>query len=399
MIESNLQNFVSQYTEPQKVQEVGLYPYFRVLTSGQYPIVNYDGKQLLMFGSNSYLGLTNHPQIKEAAKKAIDKYGTGTAGSRFLNGTIDLHIELEEKLANFVNKEAALVFSTGFQTNLGVISSITRRNDFLIIDESSHASIYEGSRLSFSKVLKFKHNNMQSLEETLSKIENDNQNSIKLIIVDGVFSMEGDIADLPHINELAQKYNASIMVDDAHGLGIMGNKGKGTVHYFGLDDDVELIMGTFSKALSTVGGFIAGSKEVINYLKHNARTIIFSASLPPASAAAVIETLNVIDNNPDIIQCLWDNTHYAQKLLKEAGFDIGNSQTPIIPIYIRDDKLTFKYTMELFNAGVFVNPVIPPAVKEGHSLIRFSMMATHEKEHIEKGIEICAKVAKNLGII
>ena len=381
------------------MQAEGIYPYFRILKSGQYPLVEYDGRQILMFGSNSYLGLTNHPRIKEAAKKAIDKYGTGTAGSRFLNGTIDLHLELEEKLADFVNKESALVFSTGFQTNLGVISSITRRKDYLIIDESSHASIYEGSRLSFSKVLKFKHNNMQSLEEILSRIDNDISDTIKLIIVDGVFSMEGDIADLPNINKIAHKHNASIMVDDAHGLGVMGEKGRGTVHHFGMDDDVELIMGTFSKALSTVGGFIAGSKEAINYLKHNARTIIFSASLPPASTAAVIETLNIINEMPEMIEKLWDNTHYAQRLLREAGFDIGNSQTPIIPIYIRDDNLTFLYTMKLFDAGVFVNPVIPPAVKEGHSLIRFSMMATHQNEHIEKGIDICAKVAKDLGII
>lgn len=391
--ESVLQKKFSSYTAPQEVMKAGIYPYFRVLESAQDPEVVYKGKKLLMFGSNSYLGLTNHPRIKEAAIKAIQKYGTGCAGSRFLNGTIDLHIELEKRLAEFVHMEDALVFSTGFLTNLGVISSITGRHDYLIIDDSDHASIIEGTRLSFSKVLKYKHNNVESLKNILEDLP---QEAIKLIITDGVFSMEGDIAPLPEIVELKKKYNAAILVDDAHGLGVLGENGAGTVNHFGLDGEVDLIMGTFSKSLATVGGFIAASKEVINYLKHNARSLIFSASLPPASTAAVIEALNVIRDEPERIQKLWDNTNYAKKALIEAGFDTGNSQTPIIPIYIRNDHLTFKYTTLLAEEGVFVNPVISPAVKPTDSLIRFSIMATHEKHHIDRAIEILVKVAKKL---
>ncbi len=284
----------------------------------------YKGKRMLMFGSNSYLGLTSHPRIKQAAIKAIEKYGTGCAGSRFLNGTIDLHIELEEQLAKFVNKESALVFATGFLTNQGVISSLTGRHDYIVIDDSDHASIIEGSRLSFSKVLKYKHNNMESLEDILKDLPAD---KIKLIVTDGVFSMEGDIAPLPEIVKLAKKYNASVMVDDAHGLGVLGKNGAGTTNHFGLDDEVELIMGTFSKSLATVGGFIAGSKEVINYLKHNARSLIFSASLTPASVASVIEALNVIRDEPERIEKLWQNTRYAKEQLTKAGFDTGRSQT------------------------------------------------------------------------
>jgi len=390
-----LRNKFKTYTAPQEVIKAGIYPYFRVLDSGQEPEVIYKGKKLLMFGSNSYLGLTSHPRIKEAAIKAIQKYGTGCAGSRFLNGTISLHIELEQRLAEFVNKEEALVFSTGFLTNLGVISTLTGRHDYIIIDESNHASIIEGTRLSFSKVLKYKHCDIESLKEILENLPTD---AIKLIITDGVFSMEGDIAPLPEIVELSNKYNATIFVDDAHGLGVLGENGSGTVNHFKLDNEVELIMGTFSKSLATVGGFIASSKEVINYLKHNARTLIFSASLPPASTAAVLEALKIIKEEPERIKKLWENTHYAKKMLTEAGFDIGNSQTPIIPIYIRDDKLTFTFTCLLAEEGIFVNPVIPPAVKPNDSLIRFSIMATHEKHHIDMAVEKLIKVANKLKI-
>lgn len=396
MKKSLLYKKMAAYTAPQEVQKAGIYPYFKVIESAQEPEVVYKGKRMLMFGSNSYLGLTNHPRIKEAAIKAIEKYGTGCAGSRFLNGTIDLHIELEKKLAKYVNMEEALVFSTGFLTNQGVISSITGRHDYLIIDDSDHASIIEGTRLSFSKVLKYKHNNMESLECVLKGLPNDR---IKLIVTDGVFSMEGDIAPLPEIVSLAEKYGASVMVDDAHGLGVLGKFGSGTVNHFGLDGKVELIMGTFSKSLATVGGFIAGSKEVINYLKHNARSLIFSASLTPASVASVIEAINVIYDEPQRIEKLWENTNYAKKVFSEAGFDTGNSQTPIIPLYIRNDHLTFKFTQELADNGVFVNPVISPAVKPEDSLIRFSLMATHEKHHIDEALEKCTKVAKKLGIL
>lgn len=396
MKNSLLQQKMAAYTAPQEVMKAGIYPYFKVIESGQDPEVIYKGKRMLMFGSNSYLGLTSHPRIKQAAIKAIEKYGTGCAGSRFLNGTIDLHIELEERLAKFVHKESALVFATGFLTNQGVISSLTGRHDYIIIDDSDHASIIEGTRLSFSKVLKYKHNNMESLEDILKDLPTD---KIKLIVTDGVFSMEGDIAPLPRIVELAKKYNASVMVDDAHGLGVLGKNGAGTANHFELDEEVELIMGTFSKSLATVGGFIAGSKEVINYLKHNARSLIFSASLPPASVASVIEALNVIHDEPERIEKLWQNTRYAKEELTKAGFDTGYSQTPVIPLYIRNDHLTFMFTQALADDGVFVNPVISPAVKPEDSLIRFSLMATHEKHHIDEAVDKCKKAAKRLGII
>lgn len=396
MNNSLLQRKMVAYTVPQEIMAAGLYPYFKTIESGQDPEIIYKGKRMLMFGSNSYLGLTSHPRIKQAAIKAIEKYGTGCAGSRFLNGTIDLHLELEQMLAQYVHKESALVFATGFLTNQGVISSITGRNDYILIDDSDHASIIEGTRLSFSKILKYKHNNVASLEEILKDLPSD---KIKLIVTDGVFSMEGDIAPLPKIIELAKRYGASVMVDDAHGLGVLGKNGCGTVNHFGLESDVELIMGTFSKSLATVGGFIAGSKETVNYLKHNARSLMFSASLTPASVASVIEAIRVIYDEPERIDKLWENTHYAKKTLTEAGFDTGKSQTPIIPLYVRNDHLTFAFTQMLADDGVFVNPVISPAVKPEDSLIRFSLMATHEKRHIDEAVDKCAKAAKKLGII
>ncbi len=396
MSTSLLQKKMATYTAPQEVMEAGIYPYFKVMESGQDPEIVYKGKRMLLFGSNSYLGLTSHPRIKQAAMKAVEKYGTGCAGSRFLNGTIDLHIELEQMLADFVHKESALVFSTGFLTNQGVISSITGRHDYIIIDESDHASIIEGTRLSFSKILKYKHNDTDSLEDVVHDLPTD---KIKLIVTDGVFSMEGDIASLPDIVRIAKKYGASVMVDDAHGLGVLGKNGTGTVNHFGLENDVELIMGTFSKSLATVGGFIAGSKEIINYLKHNARSLIFSASLTPASVASVIEAIHVIHDEPERIEKLWGNTHYAKKVLTEAGFDTGKSETPIIPLYVRNDHLTFAFTQLLADNGVFVNPVISPAVKPEESLIRFSLMATHEKHHIDEAVEKCTQAAKILGIL
>ena len=391
-----LQNKVKAYDIPQKLQEQGLYPFFRSIQSQQDTVVKIDGKEVLMFGSNSYLGLTNHPLIMEAAKAAIDKYGLGCAGSRFLNGTLDLHLELEEKLANFVGKEEALVFSTGYQVNLGVISSIPSRHDMIIMDELVHACIIDGARLSFGKKVKYRHNNMADLERILSNAPDD---IIKLIVLDGVFSMEGDIANLPEIVALAKRYGANIMIDDAHGLGVLGEDGRGTANHFGLTEETDLIMGTFSKALASIGGFIAADSPTINYLKHNARSLMFSASIDPASAGSVIKALDVIQDEPERIKNLWENTRFAMTALREVGFDIGDTETPIIPIYIRDNVKTFQLTQLLQKQGLFVNPVVSPAVAPHNSLIRFTLMATHTKAQIETAVAKLARVARTLKII
>jgi 8-amino-7-oxononanoate synthase len=386
---------MAAYTVPQQIQKQGVYPFFRAIESEQDTVVKIGGKDVLMFGSNSYLGLTNHPQLKEASASALRKYGTGCAGSRFLNGTLDIHLELEEKLAKFVGKPASLVFSTGYQVNLGVISSIPSRNDYIILDESDHACIIDGARLSFGKVLKYRHNNMASLEKTLSKCEPDR---IKLIVIDGVFSMEGDIADLPMIVALAKKYNANVMIDDAHGLGVLGKNGSGTADHFGLTDDVEMIMGTFSKSLASIGGFIAADDDTINYLKHNARSLMFSASITPANAAAAISALELIQAEPERLTKLWVNTHYAMAQLKAAGFDTGLSTTPIIPILIRDDYKTFLLTKMALENGIFVNPVVSPAVPYLSSMIRYSLMATHTFDQIDRSVEVLHKLSKKIGI-
>ena len=391
-----LQERLSKYDAPQKAMKAGIYPYFREIESDQHTVVRIKGKDVLMFGSNSYLGLTNHPRIKEAAKKAIDKYGTGCAGSRFLNGTLDIHIELEHRLAKLVGKDEALCYSTGFQVNLGVVSVLTGRRDYLLLDELDHASIIEGSRLSFSKVLKFAHNDMKALESKLKKCEAD---SIKLIVVDGIFSMEGDIARLPEIVKLAEKYNATIMVDDAHAIGVIGKNGSGTASHFGLTKKVDLIMGTFSKSLASLGGFIASDKEVINFIKHNSRSYIFSASMTPASAASVMAALDIMESEPERIAHLWDVTRLALERFRAAGFNTGKSESPIIPLFIRDDIKALKLTQMLLEEGVFVNPVVSPAVPKEDSLIRFSLMATHTSEQVETAAEKIAKVSKKLGII
>jgi 8-amino-7-oxononanoate synthase len=349
-----------------------------------------------MFGSNSYLGLTNHPKVKAAAKAAIDKYGTGCAGSRFLNGTLDIHIELENKLARLVNKDAALCYSTGFQVNLGVVSLLAGRHDYLLLDELDHASIIEGSRLSFSKVLKFAHNDMEALRNKLKLCHKDR---IKLIVVDGVFSMEGDIINLPEVVKLAEHYGASIMVDDAHSLGVLGKNGSGTASHFGLTDKVDLIMGTFSKSFASLGGFIASDKEIINYIKHNSRSLIFSASMTPASAAAVLASIEIMENEPERIKHLWDMTALALNGFKSAGFDTGKSETPIIPLFIRDDIKALQLTQNLLEDGIFVNPVVSPGVPKEDSLIRYSLMATHTKEQVEISIEKITKAAKAMGIL
>ena len=392
----NLKEKLSKYDAPQKIIQAGIYPYFRAIESDQDTVVSMNGKKVLMFGSNSYLGLTNHPLIKEAAKEAIDKYGTGCAGSRFLNGTLDIHIELEEKLAKFVGKDEALCYSTGFQVNLGVVSVLAGRSDYILLDELDHASLIEGSRLSFSKVLKFAHNDMDSLEKKLMTCERD---AIKLVVVDGIFSMEGDIVKLPEVVELAEKYNASVMVDDAHSLGVIGKNGSGTASHFGLTDKVDLTMGTFSKSFASLGGFIAADKEVINFIKHNSRSLIFSASMTPASVATVLAALKIMENEPERIKNLWEITNYALEGFKSMGFDTGKSESPIIPLFIGDDVKALTLTRMLLEDGIVINPVVSPAVPKEDSLIRYSLMATHTKEQVDISIEKITKAAKSLGVL
>lgn len=390
-----LQDKLAKYDLPQRVKAKGVYPYFRCIESEQNTEVIMSGRKVLMFGSNSYLGLTNHPKVIEAAVVATRKYGTGCAGSRFLNGTLDIHLELEKELAEFVGKEDALIYSTGFQVNLGVVSCVTGREDYIICDELDHASIVEGRRLSFSTCFKFKHNNMESLENELKKCKPE---SVKLIVVDGVFSMEGDIANLPEIIRLSKKYNASVMVDEAHSLGVLGDHGRGACNHFGLTNDVDLIMGTFSKSLAAIGGFIAADESVINYLRHNSRSYIFSASNTPAATAAAREALHIMKREPERIQHLWDLTNYSLNCFRSLGFEIGSTQTPIIPLYVRDMEKTFMVTKMLFDEGVFVNPVVPPACSPNDTLIRFSLMATHSKEQIDFAVEKLVKCFKALDI-
>lgn len=386
----------SSYTIPRDFIKAGIYPYFREIESDQHTVVKINGKDVLMFGSNSYLGLTNHPKVKEAAIKAVEKYGTGCAGSRFLNGTLDIHTKLEDRLAKLTGKEAALCYSTGFQVNLGVVSAMGGRNDYLILDEFDHASIIEGSRVSFSKCMKFEHNNMHSLEKKLKLCEPGHD---ILIVVDGIFSMEGDIAKLPEIVALAEKYRASVMVDDAHSLGVLGKHGEGTAAHFGLTDKVELIMGTFSKSMASLGGYIASDYEVIDFIKHNSRPLIFSASMTPSSVAAVLAALDVMESEPERIQHLWDVSNYARKAFKEKGFDTGISETPIIPLLVGSDMNALLMTKKLLDIGVFVNPVVSPAVPKDRCLIRFSLMATHTLEQVDEAVEKMTLVAKELHII
>ena len=391
-----LQEKYKKYREPQKYMEAGIYPYFREITGKQGTVVQMDGHEVLMFGSNAYTGLTGDPRVEAAAKAAIDQYGTGCAGSRFLNGTLDLHVKLEKELAAYEHKDEALCFSTGFFVNSGVLSVICGREDYIICDERDHASIVDGRRLSFATCLKYKHNDMEDLEKQLKKCRPE---AVKLIVVDGVFSMEGDLANLPEIIKLKHKYNASVMVDEAHGLGVFGSEGRGVCDHFGVIDDVDLIMGTFSKSLASIGGFIAGDKDTINYLRHACRTYIFSASNTPAATAAAMEALHIIRKEPERITRLWDVTNYALKRFREEGFEIGETESPIIPLYVRDPYKTFLVTKLAFDAGVFINPVIPPACAPQDTLVRFALMATHTKEQVEKGVQALKKIFVEQGII
>ncbi len=391
-----LQEKLSHYDAPQRAKAAGVYPYFRAISSDQDTEVLMNGKKVLMFGSNSYMGLTNHPKVKEAAIEATKKYGTGMAGSPFLNGTLDIHKKLEARLAEYVGKEDAMIYSTGFGVNLGVVSTLTGREDYIIIDEQDHASIIEGRRLSFSNYLKYRHNDMESLETQLRKCEPD---KVKLIVTDGVFSMEGDVANLPEIVRLAKKYNASVMVDEAHGIGVFGEGGRGTCNHFGVTDDVDLIMGTFSKSFASLGGFIATDKVITNYLRHHSRSYIFTASITPASTAAVDAALDIILAEPERQQHLWNITHFALDNFRAMGCEIGHTSTPIIPLFIRDDYKTFHVTRDLLDEGVFVNPVVTPAVAPQDTLIRYSLMATHTKEQVERSLEAIRKVFKRYDII
>ncbi len=391
-----LQERYKSYREPQKFMEADVYPYFRAITSKQGTEVEMGGHNVLMFGSNAYTGLTGDERVIKAAKDALDKYGSGCAGSRFLNGTLDLHVQLEKELAEFEGKDDALCFSTGFSVNAGVIAMVVGRGDYIICDDRDHASIIDGRRLSFAKQLHYKHNDMEDLENLLKSLPHE---AVKLIVVDGVFSMEGDLCKLPEIVELKHKYNCSIMVDEAHGLGVFGRNGRGVCDHFGLTDEVDLIMGTFSKSLASIGGFIAGDSDTINYLRHTCRTYIFSASNAPAATAAAMEALHILKSEPERIEDLWKVTRYALRRFREEGFEIGETESPIIPLYVHDVEKTFLITKLAYDAGVFINPVIPPACAPQDTLVRFALMATHTEEQVERGIQMLKKIFVEQGIV
>ncbi len=393
---SILDERLSKYTLPQECMEKGIYPYFREIEGKQGTEVEMGGHKVLMFGSNAYTGLTGDDRVIEAGVAAMRKYGSGCAGSRFLNGTLDIHVQLEKELAEYVGKDEALCFATGFTVNSGVIPQLVGREDYIICDDRDHASIVDGRRLSFATCLKYKHNDMEDLERQLQKCS---PKSVKLIVVDGVFSMEGDLCNLPEIVKLKHKYDATIMVDEAHGLGVFGRQGRGVCDYFGLTDEVDLIMGTFSKSLASIGGFIAADKTIINWLRHNARTYIFSASATPAATACAREAIRILKSEPERLAHLWEVTNYALKRFREEGFEIGDTQSPIIPLYVRDVEKTFLVTAKAFEEGVFINPVIPPACAPQDTLVRFALMANHTIEEVDRGVKILAKVFKELDII
>jgi len=389
-------NKCSEFTEARDVMARGIYPYFRPVDPFHATTAKFEGKEVIMIGSNNYLGLTQHPRIIDAAKEALDLYGSSCTGSRFLNGTIDLHHQLEDHLARFLGKEAALVFSTGFQANLGVLSALVGRNEFVIGDREDHASIVDGCRLSFGKYLKYRHGNLDELESILKK----HLDKPKLVVVDGVFSMGGDLADLPSIVPLCKRYNARLVVDDAHGVGVMGSGGRGTAEHFGVLDEVDLIVGTFSKSLASLGGFVAGDDDVVHYIKHHARSIIFSASMPPATVASADTALQILEEEPERVHRLHDIAEKMRQGFQDRGFDTGPSQTPIIPIKIGLGLIrTFEIWKSLIDAGIFTNPVIPPAVPPGDELLRTSYMATHEDEQLDRVLEVFGSVGKDVGLI
>lgn len=391
-----LQEKLSKYQEPQKAKSAGIYPYFRAISSEQDSEVIINGRKVLMFGSNCYSGLVNDPRIKEAAIEATKKYGTGCAGSPFLNGTLDLHKQLEARLAEYVGKEDVMIYSTGFEVNLGVVSTLTGREDYILWDEQDHASIIEGKRLSFSQQFKYRHNDMASLETQLKKCD---PQRIKLIVTDSVFSMEGDVADVKKIVELAKRYNANVMVDEAHGIGVFGEGGRGVCHHYGVAKDVDLIMGTFSKSFASLGGFIATDKEITNYLRHHSRSYIFTASITPASTAAALKAIDIMIAEPERQEHLWEITRFAIDGFRNMGCEIGRTSTPIIPLYIRDNNKTFAITRDLLEEGIFVNPVVSPAVAPHDTQIRFSLMATHTKEQLTFALEKIQKVFRAYNLI
>ena len=387
------------YKDPDMVRKMGIYPYFHPIQSAPGNEVVVDGKKCIMVGSNNYLGLVDHPKVKEAAAEAARKYGTGCTGSRFLNGTLDLHLELEERLAKFVHKPSALVFSTGFQTNLGTISCLVGKNDAIVIDRQDHACIVDGARLSYGKIYKFAHNDMADLDRVLNNVRNNSTRGGVLVVVDGVFSMEGDIIKLPELVEVCSKYGARVMVDDAHSIGVLGRTGAGTAEHFGLSDRVDLTMGTFSKSFAALGGFVAGDPQVIDWIKHNARALIFSASIPPSSAAAVLAALDIIESEPERRENLWKNARRMQKEFRDLGFNIGHTETPVIPIVVGGDLDCFAFWKALFDNGVFTNPVISPAVPPGQAMIRTSYTATHTDEQLDRVVEVIARIGREKGLI
>jgi 8-amino-7-oxononanoate synthase len=384
------------YDEPDRLIAAGVFPYFRVIESAQDPEVRFEGRNLVMLGSNNYLGLTNHPKVKEAATQAVVRYGSGCAGSRFLNGTLGIHIELEEKLARFMGKEAAVTFSTGFQVNLGAIACLVERGDFVYLDKQDHACIIDGARLSFGDVKRFKHNDPADLRRQMRA---DSDARGRLVVVDGVFSMEGDIAPLPEIVSVAREYAAGVMVDDAHGIGVLGKTGRGTAEHFGLEHEVDLIMGTFSKSMASVGGFITGNATVIDYIKHRARTLIFSAAPPPASAAAALATVEIMDREPERRDRLWENTRFFAEGLRSLGLDTGQSQSPVVPVVVGEDLTALRMVHRLQEEGVFVNCVLSPATPPGRALIRTSLMATHTRAHLSRALDAIEKVGREVGLV
>jgi 8-amino-7-oxononanoate synthase len=387
------------YTRATEALQEGWYPYFKPIQSGAGAVVTVDGRDMIMIGSNNYLGLTQHPEVIDAGVQAMQKYGSGCTGSRFLNGTLDLHEELEVELARYMNKEACLLFSTGFQTNQGFISTIIGKNDLVLSDRANHASIVDGTRLAFGKTIKYRHNDMEDLERILeTDLVREHKGGI-LLVTDGVFSMEGDLANLPRIVELKKKYGFRLMVDDAHGVGVMGEHGRGTAEHFGVEDDVDIVMGTFSKSFASLGGFIVGEAKVLSFIKHHSRALMFSASMPPSNVACVLAALNIIEREPERREQLWKNPRKMHTGFTDLGFDIGPTETPVVPLLIGSDEDTFGFWHTVYEAGIFSNPIITPAVEPGKGLLRTSYMATHTDEILDTVLEICEQTGRAFGVL